>query len=294
MSKSIGQSYTSLIPSFTDDASIEEAFSMYHYGIENWQAGQQVSQNSIEGAFAATNQRIDGVQAEIANIAGDFVRVISETASPNVITPQSSSTIPLTVKGVASQTANLQEWKNSSNSNVFVVSPAGNIASAGYVSIGSSVLPSTTAASIVLANASHRGITVRSAASQSGNLQEWQNSSGNAVSYIDNNGVLITIGSNLSKSASFTLALTDVGKTIFMTSASSQTITVPLDSAVNFLVGTRIDVIQYGAGEVTFANIGGVTLNSESNKRKINGQFVGATLIKTGANEWILLGALKT
>jgi hypothetical protein len=293
MSKSIGQSYTSLVPSFSDDASIEEAFSMYHYGIENWQPGQQISQNSIEGAFVSVNQRVDNVESQIQTISGNFVLTISPTASPNTITPQSASTTPLTIKGVASQTANLQEWKNSSNSNVLVVSPSGSVASSGYLSVGSSVLPSTTAMSVVLANSSHKGIVVRSASSQTGNLQEWQNSSGNAVSYIDNNGVLITTTSNLSKSSSFTLALTDAGKLIIMNSSSTQTITIPLNSSVNFLIGTKIDFVQYGLGEIVFSPTSGVILSSSSNKRKINVRYSAASLVKIGTDEWILVGALS-
>lgn len=294
MSKSIGQSYTSLIPSFSDDASIEEAFSMYHYGVEGWQQGQQISQNSIEGAFVSVHQRIDGVETEITNISGSFVQQVSASSSPNVITPQNSSTIPLTIKGVVSQTANLQEWKNSTDSTMFVISPSGNVASAGYISVGSPVLPTTTGISVVLSNSSHKGITVRASSSQSSNLQEWQNNSGSPVSFIDNSGVLITIGSNSTKSSSFTLATSEIGKTVFMTSASSQVVTIPLNSSVPFAVGTRVDFIQYGDGEVSFAVISGVTLNSESSKRKINGKYVGATLIKTGTDEWLLIGALKS
>lgn len=51
------------------------------------------------------------------------------------------------------------------------------------------------------------------------------------------------------KTANYTLALTDEGKTISMNVASANTVTVPTDTSVNFLVGSKIDVVQTGAGQ---------------------------------------------
>lgn len=95
------------------------------------------------------------------------------------------------------------------------------------------------------------------------------------------------------QTGSYTLALTDAGDVVEMGSASAQTLTIPLDSSVDFAVGTKIDVIQTGAGECSIAPTSGVTLESEGGKRKVNARWQAVTLIKRAANSWVLLGALK-
>jgi len=92
---------------------------------------------------------------------------------------------------------------------------------------------------------------------------------------------------------SYTLVLADAGKLIEMGKATAQTLTVPLNSSVAFPTGTKIDVIQTGAGETTIAATGGVTINSEGSKLKLNAQWAGATLIKRASDTWILIGSLK-
>lgn len=89
-----------------------------------------------------------------------------------------------------------------------------------------------------------------------------------------------------------TLALTDAFSYIRTTSASSTTITVPLNSSVAFPEGARIEIIQAGAGETSFAAIGGVTINTATGL-KISAQYRAATLIKIATNEWDLIGALN-
>lgn len=92
---------------------------------------------------------------------------------------------------------------------------------------------------------------------------------------------------------SYTLALADAGKVVEMGKATAQTLTIPLNSSVAFPVGTKVDVIQTGAGEVTVAAAAGVTLESEGSKKKINARWQAVTLVKRGADSWVLIGALK-
>ena len=93
---------------------------------------------------------------------------------------------------------------------------------------------------------------------------------------------------------SYTLVLGDAGKLIEMGKATAQTLTIPLNSSVAFPTGTKIDVIQTGAGETTIAGDGGVTVDSEGSKLKINAQWQAVTLIKRATDTWVLIGALKT
>lgn len=95
------------------------------------------------------------------------------------------------------------------------------------------------------------------------------------------------------QSASYTLALADAGKLILMTSGSAQTVTIPPNSSVAFPVGTKIDIIQTGAGQCDVAPGAGVTLNSDTSKRKVNVQYAAVSIIKTATDTWLLIGALK-
>lgn len=95
---------------------------------------------------------------------------------------------------------------------------------------------------------------------------------------------------NSQTGTTYTLVLADAGKTIDLNNASSITITVPPNSSVAYPVGTRIDLVQSGAGQVTVAAGAGVTINSKGAALKLTGQWSGATLIQRSANTWVLVG----
>lgn len=90
-----------------------------------------------------------------------------------------------------------------------------------------------------------------------------------------------------------TLVLTDNGKWVYTSNGSATTITVPPNSSVAFPVGTQIDFTQEGAGQVTFAQGSGVTINSKGSNLKLSGQYSAATLIKKATNTWTLFGDLS-
>jgi len=102
--------------------------------------------------------------------------------------PQNTTTVPLYVKGAASQTANLQEWQNSAGTVNAYVTVNGDIYSR--------IIYAGNAAdynAIVNVNAlvsTRVGLIVRGAASQTANLQEWQNSAGTVLSNIRPDGTV--------------------------------------------------------------------------------------------------------
>lgn len=98
---------------------------------------------------------------------------------------------------------------------------------------------------------------------------------------------------NAQTGTSYTLVLTDAGKMVTMTNASSNTLTVPLNSSVAFPTNTRIDLLQYGAGQTTIAAAGGVTLYSSGSKLKLTGQYSGASLWKKATDTWVVIGDLS-
>ena len=94
------------------------------------------------------------------------------------------------------------------------------------------------------------------------------------------------------QSAAYTLALTDAGAVVESISASAVTITVPLNASVAFPVGTVIEVLQYGAGQVTLAGAtSGVTLRTASSLTT-RAQYSSLSLRYRGSDEWIVGGDL--
>jgi hypothetical protein len=96
---------------------------------------------------------------------------------------------------------------------------------------------------------------------------------------------------NVVTASSYTLVASDLGKLVELNNASAVTLTIPTDS-VAFTEGDRIDIIQTGAGQVTLTPGSGVTLNSDSSKRKLLSQWAACTVIKRGANSWVAIGNL--
>ena len=92
------------------------------------------------------------------------------------------------------------------------------------------------------------------------------------------------------QTASYTLVLSDAGKMVTMTNASANNLTVPPNSSVAFPVNTRIDLIQYGAGQTTVVAGSGVTIFSSGSKLKLTGQYSGASLWKKATDTWVLVG----
>jgi hypothetical protein len=94
-------------------------------------------------------------------------------------------------------------------------------------------------------------------------------------------------------SNAYTLVLTDAGKLVELSSGSAITLNIPTHATTAFPQGTRIDIVQIGAGQVTVGG-SGVTIRSSNSKLKLNGQWSGATLWKKADDEWYLIGDIAT
>ena len=91
----------------------------------------------------------------------------------------------------------------------------------------------------------------------------------------------------------YTLVLTDAGKLLTCENANTVTVTVPKNSSVAFEIGTKIDIVQKGAGKVTLAPVDGdVTISSKGGLLSSGGQYVGLSLVKIAENVWYLFGSL--
>jgi hypothetical protein len=97
----------------------------------------------------------------------------------------------------------------------------------------------------------------------------------------------------ISKTASYTLtAESERDSLIEVNSGSATTITIPLNSAVAYPVGTTLDILQTGAGQVTIAGDSGVTVNSTPGL-KLRTQWSSCTLFKRATDSWVVFGDLS-
>ena len=92
----------------------------------------------------------------------------------------------------------------------------------------------------------------------------------------------------------YNLVLTDAHKTITLTNGSAIDARIPLNSGTAFPIGTRIELLQGGAGQVTVAPTSGVTLNSSGGKTKLAAQYAQGTILKVATNTWYLFGDITT
>jgi uncharacterized iron-regulated membrane protein len=106
------------------------------------------------------------------------------------------------------------------------------------------------------------------------------------------NLALSMIALNAQTGTTYQAVLTDDGKLVTCDNASAITFTIPLNSTVAFGIGTQINIMQLGAGQITISPAGGVTLRSNGSKLKLNGQYAVATCCKIATDTWVVVGNL--
>jgi hypothetical protein len=84
----------------------------------------------------------------------------------------------------------------------------------------------------------------------------------------------------------YTFALSDIGKTVTASNAGASTYTIPPTASVTWPANTTLDVVNLGAGVVTFAAGAGVTV---TNTAATLGQYQTAQLVRTGLNAWTVV-----
>ena len=124
-----------------------------------------------------------------------------------------------------------------------------------------------------------------------------QNANGNEINelqYYDNAWRSLNDATTLlPKTASYTAALTDAGKTITMNVASANTVTIPTNASVAFPIGSRFDIVQIGEGQTQIDPVSvAVTIYSKNSNKKIAARYSGCTIFKIDTNAWVLIGDL--
>jgi hypothetical protein len=106
---------------------------------------------------------------------------------------------------------------------------------------------------------------------------------------------LITLSINPQTGTTFTPALSDGGSLVTLSNASAISATIPTNASVAYPIGTQLNFIQIGAGQVTISAVTSATttINSAgatSASPKLRTQNSAATAIKTATNTWCVVG----
>jgi hypothetical protein len=97
----------------------------------------------------------------------------------------------------------------------------------------------------------------------------------------------------IQKTAAYTLsALTERDSLIEVSSATGVTVTIPTNTAVAYPVGTSIDILQTGAGQVTIAPVDGTVTVNATPGLKLRTTWSSCTLFKRATNTWVVYGDL--
>jgi len=103
----------------------------------------------------------------------------------------------------------------------------------------------------------------------------------------------INLAINAQTGTTYTFVLADNGKVVTASNASAITMTIPPISSVAYATGAQLNVIQKGAGQVTFAQGSGVTIRSTgatATAPKLRVQYSSATCIHEGSDVWYVVG----
>jgi hypothetical protein len=100
---------------------------------------------------------------------------------------------------------------------------------------------------------------------------------------------------NAQTGTTYTFVLTDNGKFITASNASAQTYSIPTNASVAFPVGTQINLIQIGAGQVTVSATTPGTTTVLSNAAtpagpKCRNQYASLTCVKVATDTWYVIG----
>lgn len=264
---SIGLNYQSLIPDLIDIADIQEAFRQYHFGIANYTSGP-ANVNSIEGHLGLLRTDLTTLQGTVATL--NFV----SKAGGDTVTASGAGVIPVALKGAAAQTADLTQWKDSTNAVLAVIKSNGHLVTPAVNVFANSGARTTAIPTPVTGTISYL--------QDSNSLAVYQNSRWTSITLVDIN----------TQVASYSLVLADMNRVVEMDVGSANNLTIPLNATQAFPIGTTIDIIQVGSGQTTLSPTGGVTIQSRGNALKFAGQYGACTLYKRATDTWLAVGDL--
>jgi len=290
MSDTIGALSPTEVPALSENADIQEAFRLYHYGapsgvgIGEYDTTNTNPLNLVVPSIAYT---LYNLQQQITTLSGTLgILTSAYTAKGGILTATASSTVVMLPVGsngkiltANSGTATGLEWATPeitptntvTMSNKSFLSPQTDV----LIFEGATPDANETTLGVVDPTADRTALLP----DRSGTVQ------------------MDTIETN-PQTGNYTLVLADKSKLVEVNSGTAKNVTIPLNATVAYPVGTQIMIGQTGAGQVSIIVTGGVTLNGTpqgtANVINLRDQWSVVVLIKRDTDTWLAVGDTST
>ena len=277
--------YNTQIPSIADDADIQTAFRLYHYG-SNTGTPSSIPENSIAGHLNKLEEDKLGLEPTPIPTSANLNTYITtgfytQTATPTGLNYPSNFPGLLTVvnegatvfqqyqvigaaeSGSSINTLNRTHWR---------------FYFAGSWRPWRTFVEQTDFATI--------GDTRYYTRTEASNLFLTQLAASSTYLTVTEANTRLYLQENL-KTASHTLELADLNRVVAMDNTTAATVTVPFNTTVNFPVGSVVNIYRANTGDVTITPATGVTIRNAGNLYE---QYTEVSLRKRGTNEWVASG----
>jgi hypothetical protein len=300
-----------LSTSTTTPVAIMRALASQTANIQEWQnsSGTILANVSSSGGFTVPSLTVSGdftVNGTTTNInttnlvVEDKNIVLGDTTTPTDITADGGG---ITLKGTTDKTFN---WVDSTDS--WTSSEHINLASGKSLYLNNTLLKDATE---TLTNKTLTSptidtplLTLSTTSSTTDGRIAWDstndkilvggtlNSVSQAVEFASST---LTISTPTFTTNAYTVVLADKDKWLELSNgATAGTLNIPTDATANFAIGTQLNILQTGAGQITIAAVTpGTTTVNGSPGLKLRGQWSVATIVKRAANTWVAVGDLS-
>jgi hypothetical protein len=257
--ESIGALYSTKIPGYADNADIQAAFKLYHYGSTDYNTANSDTANLVNPSIAYTLNNLQGqitsldpagsVSKSVIDAKGDLLVGSANDAVDNLAVGSNN----FVLMADSAQTLGIK-WSALPTAST---SGAGTVQlNDGYASTSTSLAPTANALKSVYDLSERKALTI-----------------------------------NTQSGTTYTLVAADSdSKMVQFTSSSAVTVTVP---PAIFTAGQQINLTRYGTGSVTLQGGSGVTVNSTPSLI-LRAQYSAATLVCIDSTTFVLYGDLYT
>jgi len=292
----IGTLFPTKIPGYTDAADIQAALRAYHYGSYTFDTAETDPTQLINPSIAYT---LNDLQDQIDNFDISAAVAKSDFNNKGDILSASANDTPLIlsvgtngqVLKANSLTATGLEWATDITYATPTIGSTSIASGATVTTIAGLTLTSPTLTTPTL--------TLSTTASSADGRIAWDTVNkkirvGNSTAGIDFASSTLTISTPTFTSNAYTAIGTDKDKWLELNNSSTAgTFFINTDAAVDFPIGSQLNIIQTGTGQITIAaTTSGTTTINGTPGLKLRAQWSSAVIVKRAANTWVAVGDL--
>lgn len=130
------------IPTLGDDASIEEALKVYHFGIDNYtnQSLQLSPPVGMAAHLKIITDNIAAINSELDTLPSIYIESISSNVTENIIYSNATGITPLKIRAIVGQTSPLLSFHDSSGTKISEITTAGAFSGRGLLTSDSTAV----------------------------------------------------------------------------------------------------------------------------------------------------------